>query len=188
MFERVPFLLQKPEYSFKSACSMALFAVIAVLSLFATSSHSQSTIIVHNCCNTHKWYLTFWFSNDDASACGDSISDVQAYYNNRWNSHNQIEAAEDPSNGDQIVPGVDRYGWSNTYDYEAWYPMSVKIIMSSGREIILNGTITDHTDASTFTSTEYICPQPTDDPTAVTPSPTGIPQKLSDNENSLYML
>ena len=112
--------------------------------------------MVSNYDATQAYYLTFVLTNIDASSCSDSVSDVQVLQSGSWRSYDQYYYED----------GIgDRYAWlynSGDPTFSEMLPISVKITMSSSREISLWGIITDLVTSSTFASTVksrciYIC-------------------------------
>ena len=94
---------------------------------------------------TQKYYLTFVLQNIDASPCGESVSSVQILQQGNWRGHDQYYYEDGLG---------DRYAFLHTgVDFDQMFPISVRIVMSSAREITLWGVITDLGTSSTFSTT-----------------------------------
>ncbi len=97
--------------------------------------------------------------NVDASHCGENIADVQILYDdlNHWKSYAQYyhETSEsnDNYNGERYAF---EFGPENIM-FTDMLPISVKIIMSTGREIELWGIIDNIATTGSFISGQLIC-------------------------------
>jgi len=137
---------------------------------------SANGIMIQNKDITQGYYLTFILSNIDATSCSDSISNVYISEGNTWRvADNQYD------DGSYVV------AWD--YDgttFGSLVPISVRISMTSGRNIDLSNIITTITDkTASFGSNQVICGGSDDStPSPVsnaTPSPVsnGTPAPVS---------
>ena len=108
--------------------------------------------MVQNEASTQDYYLSFILDHIDASSCDDSVSAVSIYENNVWRSNDQYY--DEGTSGDS----VHRYGFDyNDIPFGDMLPISVRIEMTSGREITLWGILEDLETDSEFTSDQLIC-------------------------------
>lgn len=101
--------------------------------------------MVENYSSTQAYYLTFVLKNIDASGCGETVSTVQILQSGSWRNYNQYYYED----------GIgDRYAFDyQSVQFDQMLPISVKIVMSSGREIDLWGVIEDLGTSSIFSTT-----------------------------------
>jgi len=112
----------------------------------------ESSYIVARNENAQEYYLAFELDHIDGSACDDSVSGVSILQNNEWRGYD-----------DHWNSG---WGEHSVYVYAFQYlgvkfsdmvPISVRIRMTSGREIFLWGILEDLNSGSEFTSDQLIC-------------------------------
>eukprot|EP01084_Bolivina_argentea_P140073 246358_1 len=127
-------------------------------------------IVVENHDSTQEYYLSFVLKNIDASACSDSISDVEIHEENVWRSY------------DQSFSGA-RYSFQKrNVKFTDELPISVRILMSSDKEIILSNIIADLVITSVFVTDQSICQKPQ------TQRPSNNPTKTPQTPNQIQTI
>ena len=128
---------------------MASITIISTISCIISSAAIAQNVYFQNIGGTSAQSVGFEIHHN-AAACYDLISDVYIYDDPNW-----IEPMMYHSQLATVLVAI----WQHdpTGGYSALLPISVKITMVSGRELIFNDIITDLNDFSTFHTTNTIC-------------------------------